>query len=354
MIAADLIRTAALMIVPVAFAIHGLSLVLLASVALVVGAASIVFDIGSFAYVPSQVAEDDLPFANRAIQGSTTAAQVGGPGVAGLLVGLLGPALAVTADASSYLASVVGLCAARRQEPLPTPDSASAGVLEGLRRIVDNPILRALTAHAAIYNAAAQILIVNLVVWAIQDRGMSVTAYGLALSAAGAGAFAGTMAALRLSAWLGYGHAFCASLALSTGVPLIYALLPLRGDALAAVLGFGLAISGFGLGSANVLSITLRQVVIGRGSLARSNGAYRLIIYGVIPIGAAMGGVIGQACGSTVGVAIGALGLTTSSLPMLQRRVRTLRDARDARILVCRDEPRDQDQSTTEVALNDR
>ena len=86
----------------------------------------------------------------------------------------------------SYLASVFGLSAARQPEPPPALDAhLPAGVLQGLRRILVNPILRALTMHAAIYNLAAQILTVNLVVWLVKDRHLSSRGYGLALSAAG-------------------------------------------------------------------------------------------------------------------------------------------------------------------------
>jgi MFS family permease len=331
MILADVVRAAALAVVPLAFAVDVLSLGLLAVVAFVVGAASVVFDVGSFAYVPTLVEEDDLPGANRAMQGSLTAAQVAGPGVAGLLVQLAGPARAVGVDAISYLASIFGIAAARRPEPPPVPDDGPSGVLEGLRRILVNPFLRALTAHAALYNAAAQILLVNLVVWVVRDRGASPGVYGLALSAGGAGAFLGTMLALRLAARLGYGRAFATSLLFSTGLPLLIAPLPFYGAALGvalAVLQFG---SGAGLGSANVLSVTLRQVVAPRGSLARTNGGYRLLIYGVIPVGSALGGILGQGLGTRVGVAIGAVGLAISALPMMRRRIRSLRDPKDAR-----------------------
>lgn len=331
MIWADVVRAAALGLVPVAAALDMLSLALLAVVAFVVGSASVVFDVGSFAYVPSLVEEADLAAANRAIQGSATAAQVGGPGLAGLLVELLGPARAVGVDALSYLASVFGLTAARRPEPRPEPEEGPGGIFEGLRRLLVSPFLRALTAHAALYNAASQILTVNLIVWVVRDRGASAGIFGLALSAAGAGAFLGTMLALRLADRLGYGRAFATSLLFSTGLPLLIALLPFRGVALGVALAVVQFFSGAGLGSANVLSLTLRQVVAPRGALARTNGGYRLLIFGVIPVGSALGGVIGQVWGSRAGVAVGAAGLALSAVPMVRRRIRSLRDPQDAK-----------------------
>ena len=335
MIAADILRTILLALVPLAWALDLLTLPLLVAVAFGVGMASVMFEVGSFAYMPSLVTEDELPAANQAMQGSGTAAQVAGPGVAGLLVQAAGPAAAIAIDSASYLASALGLAAARQPESAPpVDDTVPTGITEGLRQVLVNPILRALTLHAAIFNLFAQVLTVNLVVWLVKDRGLSAGGYGLALSAGGVGAFFGTMIALRLARRLGYGHAFVAALTLSTGAPLLLATFPFHGYALGAAVAAVQLVSGIGLGSANVLSVTLRQVVAPRGSLARTNGGYRLLIFGVIPFGSALGGVVGQLFGSRTGVALGTIGLTISAIPMISRRVRTLRDPQDARRVV--------------------
>lgn len=139
------------------------------------------------------------------------------------------------------------------------------------------------------------------------------------------------MLSLRVAARLGYGHTFAASLAFSTTTPLSLAVLPFHGKALGAALAAVELVSGIGLGSANVLSVTLRQIVAPRGSLARTNGGYRLLIFGVLPAGTALGGLIGQQFGSRTGVAAGTVGLTISALPMFGRRIRSLRDPKDAR-----------------------
>ncbi|BCJ67633.1 MFS transporter [Polymorphospora rubra] len=331
MVVTDIVRAVALAAVPAAYLVDLLSVPLLVVVAFVVGAASVVFELASFAYVPTLVDEEDLPAANQATQGSTTAAQVAGPGLAGGLAQLVGPAMAVALDAVSYVLSAFGVAGARRPEPAPPPVEGRRGILEGLRAVAVNPFLRSLATYAAVYNGAFQILTVNLVVFAVTDRGLNAGMFGLALSAAGAGAFVGTMLALRLTRGIGYGRGFIVGMALSCGFPLLIPVLP--GDG--GVLAFGLAaiqfVSGIGLGIANVLSVTLRQIVVPRGSLARTNAGYRLLIYGVLPLGSAAGGFIGQAAGSRVGVAAGAVGLALSGLPMLTRRMRTMKSPYDVR-----------------------
>ena len=310
-----------------------LSLPLLVVVAFLTGVAGIFFDISGFAYVPSLVPPRDLPAANRAVQGSSTVTEVAGPGLAGLLVQAVGPPLAMVVDAVSYLASAVGVVLGRRppdQSDAPAEEPAEpTGVAQGLKVLFRNPYLRALTVHAAAYNLAEQVVIINLVLWAVQAQGVPPGAYGLALSAGGLGALLGTLTALRLADRLGFGRAFAVSLVLSCFAPLLLAVIPLRSVALATMIGGVMLVAGIGLGNANVYSLTLRQTVIPRSLLARSGGAYRQVMYGSIPIGSALAGVIGELVGTRAGALVGAGGLALSALPMLTRRIRTLRSAQD-------------------------
>jgi predicted MFS family arabinose efflux permease len=293
-------------------------------------ALSVCFEIAGFAYVPSVVDSNDLPAANRAVQGSSTVAEVAGPRLAGLLVQAVGPALAIVVDALSYVASAIGIAVGGSGKTAVAPAAETvraerrARLTEGLRLLVANPYLRALTMHAAVYNLAAQIFTINLVLWMVQGRQVSPAAYGLALSAGGVGAVLGTLTALRLAEHMGFGRAFAASLLLSCFVPLTVAGLPLYGTALAVGVAGILLISGVGLGNANVYSLTLRQTVIPADQLARAVGAYRQIMYGSIPIGSALGGVLGATAGTRAGVAAGTIGLALSALPMLIRRIRQL------------------------------
>jgi MFS family permease len=117
MIPADIARAVLLAVIPVASFGGWLSIPLLAIVAFLSGVAGVFFEIAGFAYVPSVVDTDDLPAANRAVQGSSTVAEVAGPGLAGLLVQAVGPAFAIAADALSYLASAIGTAHARPAHP---------------------------------------------------------------------------------------------------------------------------------------------------------------------------------------------------------------------------------------------
>ena len=93
---------------------------------------------------------------------------------------------------------------------------------------------------------------------------------------------------------------------------------------LAFVLGVVMLISGIGLGNANVYSLTLRQSSIPRDQLTRSAGSYTQVMYGSIPIGGVLAGVLGEAVGARPAAIIGALLMCLSVTPMLPRSIRTL------------------------------
>jgi len=334
MIPADLAQAILLTAVPIAWAMGWLSVPLLIVIAFLTGVAAVAFGVSGFAYLPSLVEERELAAANRAVQGSGTVAEVARPGLAGLLVSWLGPPVAILADSLSYLASALGVA---RSNPLPRAHVEPMGseskpsITTGLKILFQNRYLRALTLHAALFNLAEQIFFLNLVIWAVQRQDVSAVGYGLALSTAGVGGLLGTITALRVADRLGLGRAFAASLVLSCVVPLFTAMWPLEGLSLALVIGAVMFVSGIGLGNANVYSLTLRQIVIPNTQHSRSAGAYTQVMYGSIPIGSALAGVIGSTLGPRAGVAVGALGLLVSILPMLTRPVLTLHTAESAR-----------------------
>lgn len=333
MIPADLAQAVLLGAIPIAWWAGVLTVPLLAGVAFLCGSAALCFGVVGFDYVPELVATDELPAANRAIQGSQTVAEVAGPGIAGVLIGALGAPVAILVDALSYLGSALGVAAARpaRAVDAATPHTPAAqggegrpSVLAGLRVLFSNPHLRALTLHAALYNLASEIFTLNLVLWAVKEQHLSTTGYGLALAAGGIGGLLGTLTALRLSDRLGLGRAFIASLALSCGVPILAVLWPVHGMRLGAVLAAVMLVSGIGLGNANVYSLTMRQAAIPRDQLTRSAGAYTQVMYGSIPLGGALAGVLGESLGTRAATATGAILLACSILPMLSRHIRRL------------------------------
>ena len=117
MVAMDLIRFAALLSIPVAYALGWLTFLQLVIVAVIVGAAKNAFRAASGAYVKSLVASEDLLVANARFESTTWSSTAIGPPLGGAAIGVFGPVITVVADAVSYLLTAVGIGAIRHTEP---------------------------------------------------------------------------------------------------------------------------------------------------------------------------------------------------------------------------------------------
>ncbi|MDC0765613.1 MFS transporter [Streptomyces sp. HD] len=109
MVAADLLRCAALLSIPAAFALGGLGLGQLLVVSVVVAAADITFAAASGAFLKSLVPPEDLLVANGRFEATMWTATALGPPLGGVAVGVFGPMTTVLADAVSYLLSALGI-----------------------------------------------------------------------------------------------------------------------------------------------------------------------------------------------------------------------------------------------------
>src|ERR1044072_9483618 len=104
-VAMDLIRGLALLSLPLAALFDVLSLLQVVAVALVVGFATVVFDIGNSTFLPSIVPEEELVARNSLVSASAAGVQLGGPALGGALVQAFGAPATLLVDVISYLAS---------------------------------------------------------------------------------------------------------------------------------------------------------------------------------------------------------------------------------------------------------
>jgi len=117
MIVCDTARLLIIGSVPLAAALGKLTMAQLYVVALAAGVGTVFFDVAYQSYLPLLIRADQLTDGNGKLQTTAQVAQVAGPGLGGALVGLLGAAGAMTADAASYLVSVITLLFIRTAEP---------------------------------------------------------------------------------------------------------------------------------------------------------------------------------------------------------------------------------------------
>jgi predicted MFS family arabinose efflux permease len=131
--------------------------------------------------------------------------------------------------------------------------------------------------------------------FAYHDLHLTPGALGLAFTIGGLAGFPGVWLGPRLARAIGVGPALVVGFAT---FPLVMFLLPLGRDVPAApfIAGLFLVNTLFGAG-ADLNQLTLRQTVTPDPYLGRMNSIYRTVVWGAIPLGNFLGGVLGSSVG---------------------------------------------------------
>jgi MFS family permease len=214
MVAMDLTRFAALLTVPLAFALGHLTFAQLVVVSVFVEAADITFRSASGACMKALVPPEHLLAANGWFESTNWTSIVLGPPLGGLLIGAFGPVTTVLADAVSFLLSACGIRAIGGDEPKPAhADRADAArpiglgrvseLFEGWRFILRSPALRPLFFNAIMVNGLIMASEPLLAVLMLGRLGFAPWQYGLAFSVPCIGGLVASRFARRIGARYG-------------------------------------------------------------------------------------------------------------------------------------------------------
>ncbi|MFE6893871.1 MFS transporter [Streptomyces sp. NPDC057694] len=202
MVGADLVRCAALLTLPLAYALHALSYAQLVLVSVVVATADIVFRAASGAHLKALVPQEGLMVASARFESTTWTTTALGPPLGGAAIGLFGPLTTVLGDAVSYLLSAAGVRRIRRPEP-PPPTAAStritrADIAEGWRYLWRTPYLRALFLNSTLVNGLIMVGAPLMAVLMLRELGFPAWEYGLAYGVPCIGGLIGSRLSSRL------------------------------------------------------------------------------------------------------------------------------------------------------------
>ncbi|EQD43662.1 major facilitator superfamily MFS_1, partial [mine drainage metagenome] len=174
MLVTNIVRALVIGLVPLLAWLGVLRLSALYGVALVIGSLSVVVDVAQLAYVPSLLGRSRLSTGNSWLHASASAAQLGGPGLAGVLVAAVTAPGALLFDAGSFCVSALSLGLIRRPEPAPKPTPQRLRLMSeigvGMRAVLRNPPVRALALEGLVFNLFFQILQVAFIIYALRDR----------------------------------------------------------------------------------------------------------------------------------------------------------------------------------------
>jgi len=273
--------------------------------------------------VPSVVARDDLERANGRMQGIEIVSNYFvGPPLGGLLVGV-SSVLAFSTGSAIYLIAALFVLSVRgafRPERAGPPTTIRTDIVEGLRYLRDQPVLRrlGLITGGRMFTFTAVSAVLPIYAVAPGPMKLSAGGFGFFIASTAIGAVISSLVGERTVARLG--AARCLKLTM-----LAFAVTELS----------PLAVNPFAVGALwmvgtyfviiwNVITLSTRQRIVPERLLGRVNSVYRLVSLGAMPLGAAAGGVFAQltsprltfvVCGAaTVLLALATLPITDASL----------------------------------------
>lgn len=328
LVVADLGRAVALASIPLAYALDALTLPHLYVVAFATGVLAVFFDVSYLAYLPSLVERDQLGAANSNLEATRSAAQVAGPGVAGVLVEVITAPVAILVDGISYLFSALFVWRIdrpdRREQRVSPRGNLLAQLKEGLSFVLRHPYLRALTLSTGGWNLFANIGFGIFLVYFVRTLELSAAVVGVLIAVGSSGSIVGALAAARIAERFGLGRTMVWPAIVASAAFFLVPLAPRESPELYVLAGLLL---GSFLGMVfNVTQLTFRQSITPEHLQGRMNAVVRFMYWGPQPVGLALGGVLAAVIGLRPTLFVSAAGATLVFLPLLAHPIRKLRE----------------------------
>ncbi|MBI4493673.1 MAG: MFS transporter [Chloroflexi bacterium] len=289
------------------------------------GVLTVFFDVAYQSYLPALVARTQLIEGNSKLEVSRSAAQISGPGIAGVVIQTISAPLAIALDALSFLLSGLLLGLIRCQEaPLARAARAPmlAEVREGLAVVFGNPLLRSIAGCTATLNFFGSAIEALYILFAVRELGLTPAAIGLIFGLGSVGYLVGAVLAGQLAARLGLGRTIIgASLVCSLGeVPIAFAApafaLPL--------LASSWLLTSLATPVYNINQVSLRQAITPLRLQGRMNATMRFVVWGTMPLGGLAGGALGTLLDLRPTIALAAAGGVLAFLWVLLSPLRKL------------------------------
>ncbi len=337
MIVGDVGRAVLLATIPLAYALDVLTMLQLYAVGLAVGALTVFFDVAYQSYLPSVVERSQLVDGNSKLEISRAASQIAGPGLAGILIGAITAPLAILVDALSFIGSGLLLVWIRRPEPKPEHPVDEHGrrtsmrheISVGLRYVLGHPSLRAIALTTGSANLITSMVFAIFVLYQVRDLGLDAAAIGVILGLGNIGALVAAVTVGRVSSLVGVGRTIVIAIAIEVPAAWLIAFAPASFPA-PFLVAAGLLI-GFSAIYYNVNQVSYRQAITPPAMQGRMNATMRFIVWGTMPIGSLLGGVLGEAIGLREVIVLGAVLSFVPLIPLLLSPVRTIREMPEPR-----------------------
>lgn len=331
LISADLGRFVLLGSIPLFALLGWLSIPYLCVIALLTGIMTVFFDIAYQAYLPSLVEREQLVEGNGKLEVSRSVAQIAGPGIAGWLIQLVTAPIAIIVDAASFLVSAIFVGFIRKAEPIEITKlgerrSVWAEIGEGLNVVLGNKVLRSIAGCTGTTNFFASIMQAVFILYMTRELNLEAGVLGIIFAVSSIGALIGATLANVIAKIFGVGRTIVGSAFISGVGGLIIPLAAGPQWAVIALLIVGQLILTFTGPVYNITQVSLRQAITPHRLQGRMNASMRFMVWGTMPIGSMVGGLLGETFGLHATMFIGTGGMTLAFLWVLLSPVRALQE----------------------------
>lgn len=330
LVASDLLRAVLLLSIPLAAVFGALTMAQLLVVSLLAGVARVFFDVGYRSYLPSVIGRDRVLAGNSSLEFVRASGQVAGPALGGVLVSLIGAASVVLVQAGTFAVSALCLLGIRAREDAPAEPERRrrmrSEIAEGLGVVFRSRVLRATAVASALSNFSFAMASAVNMVFLSRTLGLDPALIGVVIAVGSVTVMVGAAFTTRLSRAVGSVRIVWLSLAVTAPLSLLGAFAQPGWRTLLIVAG--IAAGEFGQIVYAITQVSVRQQICPDRVLGRVNATMQVVVMGLFPLGAIVGGVLGDAIGARwTLVAAGVLLLVCPAV--LWRALRGVRDVSD-------------------------
>jgi MFS family permease len=331
LVAGDLVRAVALASLPLAWALDRLTLTQLLLVSLVVGTCTVFFDVADQSYLPEIVEPQQISEGNSRLQAAESVSMIAGPALAGGLIKLIGSAFTIGLDAVSFLGSALFVSRIRHLDVPPPREQRRplhVEIGEGLGFVLKHPLLWRITACTSIGNFFSSMTSALLVLYALDQLHLDAGHLGLIFGIGSVGGLLGALSTARVAARVGEGRVI--ALSAVAWVP-AQVLVPLAGIVIPPLVALpvSMLVVSFVVVLYNITQVSFRQRLCPRPLLGRMNASIRFIVWGCMPIGSFVGGILASVTSVRTVLWIAVVGAVLAALPVLLSPLITMGDLPD-------------------------
>ncbi len=328
-VVAHLGRFALLASIPAAYFAGQLYVEQLYAVALFQGILTAFADVAYRSYLPTLVRRRRLLEANSKLTGSESFAEVTAFSVGGWIAQLAGSIVLAAVDALMFLASAISLALIRKPEPEPDTPQRRVGmvrqIVEGLRMVWRNRLLRTLTAAETAEGFANGILHAVILLFGIRELGFGAGVLSTIFAVGAVSSLIGAFYTGRVARRFGVGKALMGGYAIYM---LSILIMPMASGPM-LIAGLALVLAQLGDGFYTIYDInqnSLRQAITPNKALGRVNASTRSLKDGAQFTGSLMGGLVAGVVGLRMTIVLAACVGIIGALYMIASPLRAVRE----------------------------